>query len=279
MTAASTAIAPGSAGEPGLVTQARWAVSDTLTITRRNLLVWMRVPAYIMFTVIQPVMFVLLFRYVFGGAIPVPGVPGGYVNFLMPGIIGQTAAFATFGTAIALAQELQKGVIDRLRSMPMARSAVLAGRLVADTMRMLITILIIVGVGYAVGFRFENGVGPAIGMVLLATVFGLAICCIAAYTGLAIGDEESVQAFGLIWLFPLTFVSSAFVPISTMPGWLQAFATHQPVTQVIDAMRALALGGPFEPTLWPSLWRSFAWLAGIFIVFVPLAVRAYRRAG
>ena len=134
-------------------------MSDTLTITRRNLLVWMRVPAYIVFTVIQPVMFVLMFRYVFGGAIHVP-VPGGYVNFLMPGIIGQTAAFATFGTAIALAQELKKGVIDRLRSMPMARSAVLAGRLVADTARMLVTILIIVGVGYAVGFRFQNGVRP-----------------------------------------------------------------------------------------------------------------------
>ena len=121
-----------SAGEPGWRTRFGWAVTDTLTITRRNLLVWMRVPAYLMFTVIQPVMFVLLFRFVFGGAIPVD-VPGGYVNFLIPGIIAQTAAFATFGTAIALAQELKKGVIDRLRSMPMARSAVLAGRLVADT--------------------------------------------------------------------------------------------------------------------------------------------------
>jgi ABC-2 type transport system permease protein/oleandomycin transport system permease protein len=271
MTAIAIPAAP--TGEPGLFTRARWAVSDTLVITKRNLLVWIRVPAYIAFTVIQPVMFVLLFRYVFGGAIPV-NVPGGYVNFLMPGIIGQTAAFATFGTAIALAQELQKGVIDRLRSMPMARSAVLAGRLVADTGRMLITILIIVGVGYAVGFRFLNGVGPAIAMVVLATVFGLAICCIAAYTGLAIGDEESVQAFGMIWLFPLTFVSSAFVPISSMPGWLQAFAKHQPVTIVIDTMRAMALGGPIAD----NLWKSIAWLAGIFIVFVPLAVRAYRRA-
>jgi ABC transporter DrrB family efflux protein len=261
------------AGEPGLGTKARWAITDTLTITRRNLLVWMRVPAYIVFTVIQPVMFVLLFVYVFGGAIPVPG--HSYFDFLMPGIIGQTAAFATFGTAIALAQELQKGVIDRLRSMPMARSAVLAGRLVADTGRMLITILIIVGVGYAVGFRFQNGFGPAVGMVVLATVFGLAICCVAAFTGLAIGDEESVQAFGLIWLFPLTFVSSAFVPVSTMPGWLQAFASHQPVTYVIDAMRAMALGGPIAT----NLWWSIAWLAGIFIVFAPLAVRAYRRAG
>ncbi|HUZ23620.1 MAG TPA: ABC transporter permease [Streptosporangiaceae bacterium] len=273
---AITAPAPADAprGGPSLLDQARWAVSDTLTITRRNLLVWMRVPAYIVFTVIQPVMFVLMFRYVFGGAIHV-SVPGGYVDFLMPGIIGQTAAFATFGTAIALAQELKKGVIDRLRSMPMARSAVLAGRLVADTARMLVTILIVVGVGYAVGFRFENGTVPAVLMIVLATVFGLAICLIAAFTGLAIGDEESVQAFGLIWLFPITFLSSAFVPIQSMPGWLQAFANNQPVTYVINTMRALALGGPIEA----NLLKSLAWLAGIFIVFAPLAVRAYKRAG
>jgi ABC transporter DrrB family efflux protein len=273
MTAIAEPTGLHGAGTPGLRTRFGWAVTDTLTITRRNLLVWMRVPAYLMFTVIQPVMFVLLFRYVFGGAIPVH-TAGGYVNFLLPGIIAQTAAFATFGTAIALAQELKKGVIDRLRSMPMARSAVLAGRLVADTGRMLITILIIVGVGYAVGFRFTNGVVAAVAMVVLATVFGLAICCISAYTGLAIGDEESVQAFGLIWLFPLTFLSSAFVPIPTMPGWLQAFANNQPVTYVINTMRALALGGPVEA----NLLKSIAWLAGIFIVFLPLAVRAYKRA-
>lgn len=258
---------------PGVGTQLRWAISDTLAITRRNLLVWMRVPAYIAFTVIQPVMFVLMFRYVFGGAIPVQ-VKGGYVNFLMPGIIGQTAAFATFGTAIALATEVQKGVIDRLRSMPMARSAVLAGRLVADTARMLITILIIVGVGYGVGFRFQNGFGGAVGMVLLATLFGVSFSCIAAYTGLAIKDEESVQAFGMIWLFPVVFLSSAFVPIRTMPGWLQAFANNQPVTYVIDTLRSLALGGPIEA----NLWKSLAWLVGIVVVFAPLAVRAYKRA-
>ncbi|MDP9117790.1 MAG: ABC transporter permease [Actinomycetota bacterium] len=258
---------------PPAVLRARWAISDTLTITRRNLLVWVRVPAYIAFTVIQPVMFVLMFRYVFGGAIPVK-VPGGYVNFLMPGIIGQTAAFATFGTAIALATELQKGVIDRLRSMPMARSAVLAGRLVADTSRMLLTILIIVAVGYAVGFRFQNGFLAAIAMVAFATFFGLTMCAIAAYTGLAIKDEESVQAFGMIWLFPATFLSSAFVPIRTMPGWLQAFANNQPVTYVIDTMRALALGGPIEA----NLWKSLAWMAGILFVFAPLSVRAYKNA-
>ena len=267
----------GGAWSPGLGSRIRWGVSDTLTLTKRSLLVWMRVPAYLVFTVIQPVMFVLLFRYVFGGAIPVD-VPGGYVNFLMPGIIAQTAAFATFPTAIVLAQELKKGVIDRFKSMPIARSAVLTGRLTADTGRMVVTILIIVGVGYLVGFRFLNGFGPAVAMVVLATVFGVAIACIAAYTGLAIGDEESVQAFGLIWLFPLTFVSSAFVPIATMPGWLQAFANHQPVTFVVNAMRAMALGGSLEPTLWPNLWRSLVWLAGIFVVFLPLAVRAYRRA-
>jgi ABC transporter DrrB family efflux protein len=277
MTAADVTAGGVGAGEPGLLTQARWAVSDTLVLTRRALLVWVRVPAYIVFTVIQPVMFVLLFRYVFGGAIQVPG--GSYVNYLMPGIIGQTAAFASFGTAIALAQELKKGVIDRLRSMPMARSAVLSGRLVADTGRMLVTILIIVAVGYVVGFRFQNGFGPAVGMVVLATVFGLSICVIAAFTGLAIGDEESVQAFGLIWLFPLTFVSSAFVPIASMPGWLQAFANHQPVTYVVNTMRGLALGEPYSANLASNMWHSVAWLAGIFIVFVPLAVRAYRRAG
>jgi len=259
-------------GEPGPLVQARWAVTDTLTITRRNLLVWMRVPAYLVFTVIQPVMFVLMFRYVFGGAIPVKGTT--YVNFLMPGIIAQTAAFATFGTAIALAQELKKGVIDRLRSMPMARSAVLAGHLVADTVRMLVTILTVLAVGYAVGFRFQNGAVPAILMVVLSIVFGVAICLIAAFTGLAIGDEESVQAFGLIWLFPITFLSSAFVPIRTMPGWLQAFANNQPVTYVIDTMRALALGGPIQA----NLWKSTVWLVGIFVVFAPLAVRAYKRA-
>jgi ABC transporter DrrB family efflux protein len=272
MSAAVAAPAPAPSA-PSMFTQARWAVSDSLLIAKRNLLVWTRVPAFLVFTVIQPVMFVLLFRYVFGGAIR-GNVPGGYVSFLMPGIIAQTAAFASFATAIALAQELKKGVIDRLRSMPMARSAVLTGRLGADTVRMLVTILIIVAVGYAVGFRFLNGLGPAVAMVVLATVFGLAICCIAAFTGLAIGDEESVQAFGLIWLFPFTFVSSAFVPIQSMPGWLQAFANHQPVTDIIDTMRALALSGPVAA----NLWKSIAWLAGIFIVFVPLAVRAYRRA-
>ena len=233
----------------------------------------MRVPAYIVFTVIQPVMFVLMFRFVFGGAIPV-NVPGGYVNFLMPGIIAQTAALACFGTAIALAQGAAEGghrpaAVDA--DGPLGGAG---GRLVADTIRMSVTLLIVLGIGYAVGFRFSNGFAAAVGMMVLAMVFGMAFCCIAAYTGLAIGDEESVQAFGLIWLFPLTFVCSAFVPISTMPGWLQAFANNQPVTYVVNTMRALAIGGPVEA----NLLKSMAWLAGIFLVFAPLAVRTYRRA-
>ncbi len=257
---------------PGTGQLMRWAVSDSLVMTRRNLLVWLRVPAYIVFTVVQPVIFVLLFRYVFGGAIQVPG-QGGYVDYLMPGIIGQTAAFATFATAIALAQESKKGVIDRFRVMPVSRSAVLAGRLIADSVRMLIVILVIVAVGYAVGFRFHGGITGALGMILLAEAFGITICCVSAFVGLAIRDEESVQAFGLIWIFPLTFVSSAFVPIATMPGWLQAFANNQPVTLVVNAMRAMAQGVDANP----ALWQSLVWLVGILLVFAPLAVRAYRK--
>jgi ABC-2 type transport system permease protein/oleandomycin transport system permease protein len=210
---------------------------------------------------------------VFGGAIPVP-LPGGYVSFLLPGVVGQTAAFATMATAISLAVEAQKGVIDRLRAMPIARSAVLLGRLLADAIRMLLTIVVIVAVGYLVGFRFRNGAGPAVGMIALAEAFGVALCCVSAFIGLSLRNEESVQAFGLIWLFPLTFVSSAFVPVATMPGWLQAFAVNQPVSHVINALRSLALGTPMGDNLWLSL----LWTAATLAVFLPLAVRAYKRA-
>ncbi|MGH9123002.1 MAG: ABC transporter permease [Acidimicrobiales bacterium] len=251
-----------------------YAVSDMVTMARRDLLVWLRVPSYLFFTIIQPIMFVLLFRYVFGGAIHV-NVPGGYVDYLMPGIIAQTAAFGSFATAIGLAREMQTGVIDRFRSMPMARSAVLAGRLVADTFRLIVVVLVVVAVGYAVGFRFHDGVVPAIAMCLLSVALGVTICTVSAFIGLAIHDEESVGSFGLAWLFPLTFVSSAFVPIHSMPGWLQVFANNQPVTIVIDEIRALALGGP----LVEHGWQSAVWLIGIAAIFVPLAVRAYRKGG
>ncbi|MDQ1695194.1 MAG: type transport system permease protein [Frankiaceae bacterium] len=255
-----------TAGETNL----RWALSDTWVLTWRNLTVWRRVPAYVVFTVVQPTIFTLLFRYVFGGAIP---TGGSYVDYLLPGVIGQIAAFATMATAISLAIEAQKGVIDRLRVMPIARSAVLLGRLAADGIRMLVTLLVIVAVGYAVGFRFHHGVGPAIAMVALAEAFGLTMCCVSMFIGLALRQEEAVQAFGLIWLFPLTFVSSAFVPVQTMPDWLQVFALNQPVTHVINALRSLALGTPMGDNLWLSL----VWLAAILAVFLPLAVRAYKR--
>jgi ABC-2 type transport system permease protein/oleandomycin transport system permease protein len=250
-----------------------WAANDAWVLTKRNLTVWARVPAYLVFTVVQPTIFTMLFRYVFGGAIPTVGFPGGYVNYLLPGVIGQTAAFATMATAISLAIEAQKGVIDRLRVMPIARSAVLLGRLAADGVRMLITLLVIIGVGYAVGFRFQDGAGSAVAMVALAEAFGLTLCVVSMFIGLALRQEEAVQAFGLIWLFPMTFVSSAFVPVVTMPGWLQAFAVNQPVTHVINALRSLALGTPMGDNLWLSL----VWMAGTVLVFMPLAVRAYKR--
>ncbi|MGH9103484.1 MAG: ABC transporter permease, partial [Acidimicrobiales bacterium] len=219
------------------------------------------------------VMFTLLFRYVFGGAIHT-SASGGYVNFLIPGIIVQTAAFASFGTAIALAEELSKGVIDRFRSMPIARSAVLVGRLTSDTLRMLITILIIVGVGYAVGFRVQTGVGRAIAMIVLAVGFGVAICCVSAFIGLTVKDQESVQGFALIWLFPLTFASGVFVPVTSMPAWLAAFARNNPVTIIAGAARSLSLGTPAGDTVWLSV----VWIVAIIVVFLTLAVRAYRRA-
>lgn len=269
---ATTLVAP-IRSRPSFSWKLRWGVIDSLTMTKRNLLLWVRVPAYIMFTVIQPLMFMLLFRYVFGGAIPVR-VPGGYVDYLMPGVIGQTCAFTSFNTAVGLAQELKKGSIDRFKSMPMARSAVLLGRLGADTIRLAITIGVLIVTGYAVGFRFHNGVVPAVLMVVLALVIGVAIACISAFTGLAIKDEESVQAFGFIWVFPLTFVSAAFVQISSMPGWLQAFARNQPLSIFIEELRALAIGGPLAL----HAWESAAWLGGVLIVFGTLAVRAYRKA-
>jgi ABC-2 type transport system permease protein/oleandomycin transport system permease protein len=270
MSTADIAVAPPTTGP---LDRIRWAASDAWVLTWRNLAVWLRVPAYIVFTVVQPTIFTLLFRYVFGGAIPTVGIPGGYVDFLLPGVIGQTAAFATMATAISLAIEAQKGVIDRLRVMPISRSAVLLGRLAADGVRMLVTLLVIVGVGYGVGFRFHAGAGDAVAMVALAEAFGLTMCCVSMFIGLALRQEEAVQAFGLIWLFPLTFVSSAFVPVQSMPGWLQAFAVNQPVTHVINALRSLALGTPMGD----NLWLAFVWMAGILAVFLPLAVRAYKR--
>lgn len=270
---AITLPAPGALERVPVRRRLSWGLSDVAALTRRNLLHITRVPALLFFTAIQPIMFTLLFRYVFGGAIHTSA--GEYVQYLLPGIIVQTGAFLSFATAVGLAEELSKGVIDRFRSMPIARSAVLMARLASDTLRTFMTVLIIIGVGYGVGFRFHTGIGQIIAMVLLSVGFGLAMACISSFIGLSIKDQEAVQAFGLVWVFPLTFASGVFVPVESMPSWLAAFARNNPVTIIADAARHFALGTPAGTTVWLSV----VWLMAIILTFGALAVRAYRRAG
>ncbi|HJW62247.1 MAG TPA: ABC transporter permease [Actinomycetes bacterium] len=250
-----------------------WTFADAAAVTRRNLYRYIRVPTLLLFSTIQPVMFVLLFTYVFGGAIQVPGVDN-YVDFLMAGILVQTVIFGSTQTGVGLAEDMSRGMVDRFRSLPMARSAVLAGRTLSDTVRNLFVVCLMLVVGTLVGFRFHAGVGPAVGAVGLALAFGLAFSWISALIGLSVRDVESAQAAGFVWVFPLVFASSAFVPVDTMPGWLQTFANINPVTITVNALRALTLGGP---TVRPVL-EALAWIAGILLVFVPLAVNRYRRA-
>jgi ABC transporter DrrB family efflux protein len=249
-----------------------WVIADSAVLAKRYLLRYVRVPAFIVFSAIQPVMFVLLFRYVFGGAIKVPN--GSYVDYLLPGIIVQIASFTCFGTAIGLADDLKNGLVERFRSLPMSRSAVLLGRLGADTVHGTFSVLLMIAVGYAVGFRIHTNFLLAVLLVIVAVAFGVAICTIAAFIGLSIRDPETVQSAGLIWLFPLTFASAAFVPVASMPGRLQAFAKVNPVTVICNVLRDFTLGGP---TMVHFL-QSVAWIVGICLVFVPLAARAYRRA-
>jgi ABC transporter DrrB family efflux protein len=250
-----------------------WTVADAAAVTRRNLYRYVRVPTLLLFSTIQPVMFVLLFTFVFGGAIQVPGVDN-YIDFLMAGILAQTVIFGSTQTGVALAEDMSRGMVDRFRSLPMARSAVLAGRTTSDTVRNLFVVCLMLVVGTLVGFRFHAGVVPAVGAVGLALAFGLAFSWISALIGLSVRDVESAQAAGFVWVFPLVFASSAFVPVDTMPGWLQTFADINPVTVTVNALRALTLGGP---TARPVL-EALAWIVGILLVFVPLAVNRYRRA-
>jgi ABC transporter DrrB family efflux protein len=250
-----------------------WTFADAAAVTKRNLYRYIRVPTLLLFSTIQPIMFVLLFTYVFGGAIQVAGVDN-YIDFLMAGILVQTVIFGSTQTGVGLAEDMSRGMVDRFRSLPMARSAVLAGRTLSDTVRNLFVVCLMLVVGTLVGFRFHAGVVPALGAVGLALAFGLAFSWISALIGLSVRDVESAQAAGFVWVFPLVFASSAFVPVATMPGWLQAFADINPVTITVNALRALTLGGP---TVRPVL-EALAWIAGILLVFVPLAVNRYRRA-
>jgi len=255
-------------------TDLKWVISDALVLTRRNLIRYVRVPTLLMFSTIQPVMFVLLFTYVFGGAIgaTTPGVA--YIDFLIPGVFVQATVFGSTNTGVGLADDMQKGLVDRFRSLPMSRSAVLAGRTTGDLFRNLFVVVLMTVVGTLIGFRFHAGAPKAVAALLLAALFGFAFSWISATIGLAVKDVESAQAAGFVWVFPLVFASSAFVPVATMPGWLQAFAEVQPITVTVDSIRALVLGGP----VWTHLWKSLAWIIGILAVFIPLAIGRYRKA-
>ena len=249
----------------------RWAFADALVLAGRTLKHIPRNPDLLIFATIQPVMFVLLFRYVFGGAIDTGAVS--YVNYLMAGIFVQTVMFGSVMTGIGLAEDLQRGLVERFRTLPMAPSAVLTGRTIADLGRNGITVAIMFAVGLAVGFRPEGSPLRWVAAILLLLLISYAISWIAALIGLMVNSVEAAQSAGFIWMFPLTFASSAFVTTESMPGWLEAFAENQPVTHWVDAVRALLIDQPVGD----SLWLSVLWCAAILAVFVPLAVRRYRR--
>ncbi len=279
MTVTTVPTAPGTAPTAlaaGAVPRARraHAVGDALAVTWRNLLAYVRLPELLVFSTIQPIMFVLLFRYVFGNSINLSDPSIAYVDYLMPGIIVQTAVFGTVGTGIGLADDMAKGLIERFRSLPMSRSAVLAGRTLADSVRNVFVLLLITAVGVAVGFRIHGGIPAYLGALALVLLFAFALSWVVAVLGLGAPNAEAAQAAIFPLLFPLTFASSAFVDTSFMPGWLQAFANHQPVTVTVDAARDLVLG---HPVGWGAA-ASLAWSLGIVAVFAPLAVRRYRRA-
>src|ERR1700733_4108973 len=251
----------------------RSAITDTAVVTGRNLRHFIRQPDLLVFSTIQPVLFVLLFVYVFGGAIG-RSLPHGvtYIDFLLPGIFVQSVPFGASQTAVGLKEDLTRGVVDRFRSMPMARSAVLAGRTVADLARNVLIIFLMIAVGYLVGFRFHGGITGAVGCIAVVAAFGLALSWIFAFVALTVRGAETAQTAGFVVIFPLVFASSVFVPVSTFPDWLQAFAKVNPVTVTADAARSLALFG--APA---SLGAAAAWIGGLLAVFIPLSVWRYRQ--
>ncbi|MDA0159445.1 ABC transporter permease [Solirubrobacter ginsenosidimutans] len=258
--------------EPTRLTFAE-VLADSRVMAGRQLRKTLRKPVYVIFAFVQPVMFVLLFRYVFGGAIDTGDVD--YVDFLMPGIIVQTAVFGALMTGIGLNTDRATGVVDRFRSLPISRSAVLFGRTAADIVQNVMTLIVMLLVGVAVGFRPSEPVWSIALALLIVLAFSYTFSWISAFVGLSVKDPETAQSAGFIWVFPLTFVSSAFVPADSMPGWLEAFANVNPITLVVDTVRALMIGqgdvaGPLLGTL--------AWLVGLLAVFVPLSMRAFRRA-
>jgi ABC transporter DrrB family efflux protein len=258
----TVALAPS--GRPNVVT-------NTLTIARRNLLHIKANPEQLVEMTIQPVMFLVLFVFVFGGAIADSSRE--YLQFALPGILVQAIAFTPFTTALGLNVDFQRGLIDRFRSLPMARSAVIGGRIAADGVRIAWSALIMTGFGVALGFRFHGGVAGAFGAFALVVAFGLTLCWPMAFIGIAARAPESVNTWGFMIILPLTFASSVFARPETMPGWLQVFVKVNPITSIVDATRGLMLGGPVaSPVL-----KSIVWLVAITAVFAPLAIARYRR--
>jgi ABC transporter DrrB family efflux protein len=249
-------------------------ITDTSVVTARNLRHFWRQPDLLIFSTIQPIMFVFLFVYVFGGAIGL-ALPSGvsYVDYVLPGIFVQSVTFRASQTAVGLSEDLRKGVIDRFRSMPMARWAVLLGRTSADLVRNVLIIGLMIVVGYAIGFSFQGGFLAAVACVALVAIYGFAFSWIFAFVSLVVRGAESAQTAGFVLLFPLVFASSVFVPVQTMPSWLQPIAKISPVTLTADAARSFALIGGIPD----SLWKSLAWIFGILAVFVPLSIWRYRR--
>jgi ABC transporter DrrB family efflux protein len=250
-----------------------YAVADTAVIAKRNLLRIPRQPdLWVSFT-IQPILFVLLFVYVFGGAIRTPGYDD-YVDFLMPGIIVQTMSFGGFVTAIGLSDDLSKGLIDRFRSLPMARSAVLAGRTLADVATNTVSLVLMVLVGLVVGFSFTSSPIEVVAGFALLLLFGYAFSWVFAFVALTSSSAEGAQALGFIVIFPLTFASSAFVPPESMPAAIEAFANANPFSTIVDATRALFVDAPAGN----DVWAAFLWCIGLIAVFGVLSVHRYRRA-
>lgn len=247
-------------------------MSDIWTMTKRNLVHYKRLPQLIIFSFIQPIMFVLLWAYVFGGAIETDA--GSYINWLLPGILVQTVLFGAMMTGVGLAEDMQKGMIERFRSLPMARSAVLMGRIITETLRNIWVIAIMIIVGYIIGFRISHGWTDFIWAMMLTLGFGFAFSWVSAAIGLAVKNVETAQSAGFIWVFPLAFISSIFVPIESMKSGVRAFAEHNPITYTVDVVRALLLGN----NVGNELWYSLAWIIGITIVFTYISIRQYRKS-
>jgi ABC-2 type transport system permease protein len=258
------------------------AVSDGLTVARRNAIRLARAPETIFFGLVQPIMFILLFAYVFGGAIAIEG--GNYREYLMGGVFVQTVAFSTATTAISVADDLQRGVVDRFRSLPMARSAVLAGRTLADMAYTACVVVVMLLTGLLVGWRIRGSLGEALLAFAVLMLFTFAMLWIGATVGLIAKTVEVAQTGGLIWLFPLTFVSNVFVPLESMPGWLEAVAAWNPISAVAAAVRELFGNFPagyVPPDYWPlqnPVLASVGWCLLMLAVFVPLSVSKYRQA-